>query len=144
MAHIEVSVSGLQQQHDAIRQVRSSVFLIEQAIPPELEYDDRDPICRHAVVYLDYQPVATGRIDLPLGGKIGRVAVLKPFRRQGLGRQVMQGLEQEAIASGLERVWFHSQVPAMPFYFSLGYQGIGEEFMEADIPHRKMEKNLRD
>lgn len=137
---MEMIVSDFNEQLQAIREVRTAVFLVEQSIPPELEYDEHDLTCRHAVAYCQQTPVATGRLDIHQDGKVGRVAVLKAFRRQGFGSQIMHALETEALKLGLKRIWFHSQVSAIPFYRSLGYQVIGEEFQEAGIPHRKMEK----
>lgn len=125
-----------------IRYVRDQVFVIEQEIDRDEEFDDRDPLCVHAVVYEHGQPLATGRLDLEKGAKIGRVAVLEAHRRRGLGTLVMQSLEGIASERAQERVWFHAQTYAIPFYESLGYRVCSEEFEEANIPHVLMEKLL--
>ena len=128
-------------EHD-IRRVRDQVFLIEQQIDRDDEIDDRDAICIHVVVYEADIPLGTGRLDVEQGGKIGRVAVLKKHRRRGIGRLVMDGLVQAAMERGLDKIWLHAQLSALPFYSQLGYQTIGEEFVEAGIPHLRMEKRL--
>jgi predicted GNAT family N-acyltransferase len=126
-----------------IRLIRDQVFIIEQRVPRDEEFDDRDPLCPHAVVYEQEAAVATGRIDLDKGGKVGRVAVLKSHRRRGVGRLLMQALEQHARQQGAERVWCHAQLQAVPFYELLGYRVCGDEFEEANIPHVFMEKTLQ-
>ncbi len=131
------------QSHEcAIRHIRDQVFVVEQAVSREEEFDDRDPLCTHALVYSSDLAVATGRIDLERGGKVGRVAVLASYRRQGVGTLVMQALEQHALIQGHSRIWFHAQTRATAFYQVLGYRPCSEEFMEANIPHVRMEKML--
>jgi len=127
---------------DDIRRVRDEVFIREQSVPPELEFDDRDDACRHVVAYRDDLPVATGRIDLEREGKIGRVAVVSTERRRGIGRLVMAELENVAREAGLARVTLHAQVTAAAFYERLGYAAQGDEFEEAGIPHVAMHKDL--
>jgi predicted GNAT family N-acyltransferase len=139
---VQVVISDFHTQYDAIRAVRSDVFLIEQAIPPELEYDDDDLTCIHAVAWDHSRPIGTARLDINQQGRIGRVSVLKEYRRQGIGSMLMQTLENEAKSKGLQRIWFHSQVSAVPFYLALGYRPYGEEYLEANIPHLSMEKIL--
>ncbi|MCA9125451.1 MAG: GNAT family N-acetyltransferase [Planctomycetales bacterium] len=124
-----------------IRTIRDQVFIVEQQVPREQEIDDRDPICLHALVYDQQEPIATGRLDLAKG-KVGRVAVLEPYRRCGVGSLVMRALEQCALEAGLERIWFHAQLTAVPFYTSLGYRICSEEFVEANIRHVMMDKDL--
>jgi len=125
-----------------IRSIREAVFIQEQAVPPHLELDDRDHSCLHVLALKDDEPVGTGRIDIEKNGKIGRVAVLKEYRGQNIGSQLMAALEELARQNGLSSVWFNAQVPAIPFYQKLGYTVVGEEFMEAGIPHKMMRKHL--
>ncbi|MCA9284898.1 MAG: GNAT family N-acetyltransferase [Phycisphaerales bacterium] len=124
----------------AIRAVRVEVFVDEQGIAREEEFDDADDRCVHVVVRSDGMPVGTGRLDRD--GRIGRIAVLAAHRRRGLGRTVMVALERAAAAQGSERVYLGAQVTAVPFYERLGYRVFGEPFVEAGIPHRLMEKTV--
>ncbi len=125
-----------------IRQVREEVFVVEQQVDRAEEFDGRDTLCKHVVVFDGDHPVATGRIDAEKAGKIGRLAVLKEYRRRGVGRLAMQQLEAYASAAGIQHLWFHAQTHAVPFYLGLGYQVCSDEFMEANIPHVKMERWL--
>jgi predicted GNAT family N-acyltransferase len=125
-----------------IRSVRHSVFVEEQSVPIEIEYDDRDPHCRHVVAYIAGRAIGTGRIDLAKQGKIGRVCVLSEHRGNGTGTRLMSELVEEARNGGSREVWLHAQESAIPFYGKLGYEPEGPVFVEAGIPHRKMRKKL--
>ncbi len=130
----------------ALREVRGRVFIDEQQVPEEEEWDDRDPHCIHALLRCDGEAIACGRLDLQPGapeqGKIGRVAVLASWRKLGLGVQIMTALEAEARRSGLQATWLNAQVSALGFYEGLGYRGEGERFVEAGIEHLTMRKSL--
>jgi len=125
-----------------LMKVRFRVFVEEQHVPPSLETDDRDPFCIHLLVFEDHEAIATGRIDLDQDGKIGRVAVLASKRRQGIGAAVMARLHEIGKRNGLNKVWCHAQVTAVPFYERLDYQIIGETFYEAGIEHVRMERQI--
>ncbi len=135
----EVSYADYQQ---AIRQIRTQVFVREQAVPEALEYDDRDTLCRHVLAFDGVNAVATGRIDLDNEGKIGRVAVLAEHRNHGVGVEVMHALHRIARRAGLSSVYLNAQLAAKAFYLSQGYLPEGEEFMEAGIPHQAMVKRI--
>ena len=128
----------------AIRAVRETVFVKEQGVPVELEMDERDLICKHVLALVDGCPAGTARLDIPKGGKVGRLAVLANFRRQGLGRRLMQEIETIGRGHQLPQLWCHAQKTAVPFYQSLGYDITSPEFLEAGIVHRKMSKPLRE
>lgn len=139
---VDVREVDFAQAHDAIRQVRTAVFVEEQGVPPELEMDDRDRVCRHVLVVIDGVPVGTGRIDAEKLGKIGRVAVQPSHRRHGVGTAIMAALHHIARDEELTRVWCHAQQTAIPFYERLGYTIVGEPFEEAGIPHVTMESGV--
>jgi len=125
----------------SIREVRLAVFVVEQGVPEELEMDNRDPSCVHVLAFDGEKPVGTGRIDIELGGKVGRVAVVASERGLGIGRGLMQELHNIAEHSDLESVWCHAQVGAVPFYLQLGYVTVGDRFLEDHIEHVRMEKS---
>lgn len=121
--------------------IRARVFIEEQGIPQELEWDEEDATAVHAVAYNPQgRPVATGRLlrGGPGLAKIGRVAVLAPARRTGVGRQVMQALMDAASARGDHEVVLHAQRSAEDFYQRLGFTVRGEPFDEVGIPHVEM------
>ncbi len=142
MSTIRLIITDYPSREPEIRQVRDEVFVIEQQIARHDELDDRDVSCLHTLAYENDKPVATGRLDVEKDGKIGRIAVLKAYRRRGIGTRVMESLVQAAREQGLRRIWFHSQISAVPFYLRMGYQASGEEFEEAGIPHVLMERWL--
>ena len=127
----------------SIRLVREAVFIDEQRVPRELEFDERDPKCRHVLAFDGTAPVGTGRLDLDYGGKVGRVAVLATHRRRGVGIAVMERLHEIARERKLAQLWCNAQLTAVPFYERLGYVSSGPVFVEADIDHVRMQIELR-
>lgn len=127
----------------SIRHVRSTVFIDEQRVPRELEFDERDELCRHVVAFDGDTAIGTGRLDLGYGGKIGRIAVVATHRKCGVGRAIMQRLHDIARAAHQPQLWCHAQLTAAPFYEGLGYARVGPTFDEAGIEHVRMECELR-
>ncbi|MFN3496451.1 MAG: YbgC/FadM family acyl-CoA thioesterase [Hydrogenophaga sp.] len=123
------------------QRVRTEVFVQEQRIPKELEWDAADANAVHAVAYNRFGvPVATGRcLDTPAGGvKVGRMAVTRVLRGCHLGRDVLQALMGAARERGAAEVVLHAQRSAEGFYSRLGFQRRGEPFVEAGIDHVAM------
>jgi predicted GNAT family N-acyltransferase len=125
-----------------IRYVRATVFIDEQRVPLELEFDDRDEHCRHVLAFDGDAAVGTGRLDLEYGGKVGRVAVVATHRRSGVGKAIMLHLHDIARSERRPRLWCHAQLTAVPFYERLGYRSVGPPFVEAGIDHVRMELDL--
>ncbi len=123
---------------DACRQLRTQVFVDEQGIPRAIELDERDTDCTHILITDNGTPVATGRM-LP-EGRIGRMAVAAKWRRQGLGRIVLDGLMAAAAKRGIARVSLHAQRDAVAFYQRAGFTACGDDFIEAGILHTPMER----
>ena len=127
-----------------------AVFVIEQNIPVELEWDEWDDGSLHAVAASAAgDPVGTGRLlpasfDLrsPSTGHIGRMAVLGSARRHGVGSAILQALMQAAPTQGFTDVVLHAQSYVVPFYARHGFVIEGEEFVEAGSPHRIMRAHL--
>ncbi|MCH7295964.1 GNAT family N-acetyltransferase [Acinetobacter higginsii] len=124
-----------QLQQDA-KLIRTLVFIQEQGIAEADEWDEQDAISQHFVIYDQDQPIATAR--LLQNNSVGRVAVLKAYRGQGLGQMIM--LDIIAFAKQQERAFLHlsSQVHAMSFYQQLGFVVQGDEYDECGIPHIEM------
>jgi predicted GNAT family N-acyltransferase len=116
--------------------IRLTVFVKEQGVPPELEMDDRDPACVHAVAFLDGKAVGTGRL-LP-DAHIGRMAVLKEWRQRGVGGAILQKLMEKAKQRGDREIVLSAQVHAAPFYREHGFEAAGAVYEEAGIPHQDM------
>ena len=129
------------QQHRAeLAQVRRAVFIDEQKVPEKLEWDEYDESCIHILVFSDTLPIATGRMKLD--GHIGRMAVLKPWRNQGVGSSIINALLVHAEKSGIKRVYLHAQTSALLFYQRHGFSVCSEQFMDAGIPHKSMQKKI--
>ena len=126
---------------DALRSVRFRVFVEEQHVPEDEEWDAEDPCSRHVIAAAaDGTPIGTGR--LLRDGHIGRMAVLREWRGRGVGRALMAHLLQVARDVRHEVVKLHAQTHALRFYEKLGFVAEGEEFMEAGIPHFLMTRKL--
>jgi predicted GNAT family N-acyltransferase len=123
------------------RRIRELVFVHEQGVPLALEMDDQDAGCDHALALTaDGQAIGTGRL-LP-DGHIGRLAVLKAWRAQGVGALLLQALIEQARQRGHERVRLNAQTYAAGFYEAYGFEVSGPEFVEAGIPHVPMQRDL--
>ena len=125
-----------------IRPVRETVFIHEQAVPEELEWDGLDPQCAHVLAWND-QGDAIGTARMQANGTIGRMAVLKDWRGRGAGRALLEALLDLAGKQGLARVALSAQTHAIGFYERAGFHVVGELFIDAGIPHRKMVKELQ-
>jgi predicted GNAT family N-acyltransferase len=125
----------------AIRSVRRQVFVEEQGIPEDLEWDGRDADCCHVLAMAGAaEVVATGR--LLADGRIGRMAVLCEWRGRGVGSAVLDRLQRCALDRGLRCVYVHAQLEVAGFYSRAGFQAVGQPFAAADIPHIEMSKVL--
>ncbi|MEK5761673.1 GNAT family N-acetyltransferase [Acinetobacter junii] len=117
--------------------IRKQVFIIEQNIPEEEEWDDQDMTSDHFVVYDQDQPIATAR--LLQNNSVGRVAVLKAYRVQGIGRMIMLEIILQAHQQDRKFLQLSSQVHAISFYEKLGFSIQGDAYDECGIPHIKMQ-----
>ncbi|MDO9357814.1 MAG: YbgC/FadM family acyl-CoA thioesterase [Polaromonas sp.] len=125
--------------------IRTAVFVDEQGIPKDLEWDEADKTAVHAVAYNGMGlPLATGRLVqvAPGSGKIGRMAVSRVLRGSSLGREVLNALVEAARQRGDAEVFLHAQRSAEGFYTRLGFQARGEPFEEATIAHIEMARSL--
>ena len=125
----------------ALRAIRTAVFIHEQHVPEAMEWDEFDAISVHLLAHdTAGQPVGTARL-LP-DGHIGRMAVLKEWRGQGIGSAMLRKLLQELTQRHQRKALLNAQTSAVPFYEKFGFRVLGEEFMEAGIPHVKMTLSL--
>ena len=125
---------------EILRAIREEVFIREQSVPAEMEWDEFDQQSRHVVAMADGVPIGTGRL-LP-DGHIGRMAVLRKWRRQGAGGALLMALIETARKLGMSRVMLNAQIQALPFYLRHGFHAEGEEFLDAGIAHRRMWREI--
>lgn len=120
-----------------LRAVREPVFVIEQNVPLEEEWDALDPTCRHVIARdSTNRPIGTGRLTPE--GKIGRMAVLREWRGLGVGEALLRTLIEQARALGWPEVTLNSQVNAIGFYEKFDFQSFGELYEDTGIMHRQM------
>lgn len=139
MIHAE-TVRFAGEHEESIRMIRGTVFSDEQNVSPAIDFDGQDEAALHVLVSIGQKPCGTGR--MLEDGHIGRIAVLREMRGQGLGRRVVEALIGEARARSYARVYLGSQTHAIGFYEKLGFTPFGEEYTEADMQHISMEKRL--
>ncbi|WP_165854973.1 GNAT family N-acetyltransferase [Marinobacter sp. JSM 1782161] len=124
----------------SIKTIRQQVFIDEQGVPPELEWDDTDEVSDHFVAVLpDNTPVAVARLVPSITdiGRIGRMAVVKEHRGKGYGEQLLRHLMAEA-AEQFSELWLSAQQYAVPFYEKLGFHVCSTPYDDAGIPHLDM------
>ena len=138
---IQLIHANWQEHRTQLGEIRRKVFIEEQQVPEEMEWDEYDAACHHILaIDLNNQPVATGRIKPD--GHIGRMAVLAEWRNRGIGTAILDALMNYAVKQNIKEVILHAQVSAIPFYSKLGFEICSDEFMDAGIPHRTMKKSL--
>jgi len=140
MADIEYCVTTWGADRPLLQAVRRKVFIVEQQVPEEEEWDEDDLVAVHVLATRNREPVGTGR--LTPAGKIGRMAVLSEVRSRGVGRRILDMLVGEASHRGMIELHLNAQVQAVPFYEKAGFRAEGDVFLEAGIPHRRMRRAL--
>jgi predicted GNAT family N-acyltransferase len=137
MSRIRIEPADFAADRDAIYAIRRIVFVVEQAVPEEIEIDELDAGARHVLAYLDSRAVGTGRITAD--GRIGRMAVLADSRGCGVGRAILAALIEIGRSAGVARLHLSAQCHAIPFYEKSGFVAHGPVYQEAGIDHRHME-----
>lgn len=138
---IEVRLGAWIDLRDEAAPIRYAVFVDEQKVPAEIELDDWDALSLHALA-LDAQGRVLGTGRLLPDGHIGRMAVLRSARGQGVGTALLRALLQAARARGDREVVLSAQTHAMPFYEKAGFIAEGDEYDDAGIPHRQMRRRM--
>jgi YbgC/YbaW family acyl-CoA thioester hydrolase len=143
---IDVRVGAWSELAEPARAIRTAVFVGEQKIPADLEWDAADETSTHAVAFNRFgMPLATGRLlaGPPGVAKIGRMAVVQTVRGSRVGRSVLDALMRAARERGDREVRLNAQVSAAPFYARAGFAESGPVFEEAGIPHVEMSRLLQ-
>lgn len=124
--------------------IRKEVFVEEQGVPLKHEIDEYESIATHIIGYdQNGTPFATARFrNVSNTAKIERVAILKSYRKQGYGKQLMQAIERIALDKNYNTLTLNAQCHAQSFYESLGYCAYGSIFLEEAIKHIAMKKSI--
>lgn len=132
----KIIAGGWEQLQKDAKLIREQVFIQEQGIAPEHEWDDLDAMVLHFIVYDREQPIATARL-LPQHS-VGRVAVLVPYRKRGIGKILMQHIIDYARQQNLPYLKLSAQTYVTAFYEALDFVVQGEEYLDCGIPHINM------
>lgn len=136
MNEVHIRLADWKKDQAALRRIREAVFIAEQAVPAELEWDADDASAVHFLALEGEYPMGTARL-LP-DGHIGRVAVLKDWRGLKVGDKLMHAVIEEAEKRGLKQQMLSAQVHASSFYERFGFSVVSDEFLDAGIPHVDM------
>jgi predicted GNAT family N-acyltransferase len=143
---IEVRIAVSEPDKAECLRIREEVFIIEQNVPVAIERDAYDVGAIHFLAIQGGAAIGTARVVVKDNGKtakIGRVAVCKAARGTGVGQALMAAIEASRALGQIEQFVLEAQTHALSFYERRGYAAYGEEFMEADLPHRSMRKVQR-
>lgn len=137
---IQFITTNWQQKNKELKQVRSAVFIEEQHVPENMEWDEFDSQSIHFLVLQNNTAIATAR--LKPDGQIGRIAVMKNYRRKGIAKKLLTTVISHAKNNNYNMVYLHAQKQAIDFYKQFGFIINGEEFIDANIRHQCMFKNF--
>ncbi|MGY0694234.1 GNAT family N-acetyltransferase [Virgibacillus sp. FSP13] len=140
---MNITLVKSEQEKQQAFEVRTTVFVKEQNVPPEEELDQYDEEAIHFICYQDGEPIAASRLRfVDKYGKLERICVLKEQRGKSYGAQLMQAMEAEIVKNGYQQAKLNAQTHAENFYKRLGYETVSGEFLDAGIPHVTMIKQL--
>ena len=140
--NIDIQIVDWHERQDALKAIRKAVFIDEQHVPKELEWDGQDNDCTQLLACINAVPAATAR--LTPHGQIGRMAVLAEYRGNGIGTRLLAAVIEQAMRSGHRQLFLHAQVNVIGFYEKYGFRAEGDIFMDAGIEHRTMKLSLQD
>ena len=139
---IEIKIIKYEEDYKkSIRYIREQVFINEQKISSELEFDGLDNEALHILVFEGTNAIATGR--MLEDGHIGRIAVLSKHRSQNIGSKIITKFIEESKQKYYKRLYLSAQIQTIKFYEKLGFTIFGDTFMEANIEHQSMEIILK-
>ena len=135
----KITITNWWQASELVKPIRYQVFVVEQQVPEDLEWDEYDQDAFHAVAKSNEEVIATGRLILDQSkAKIGRMAVDKEYRGKGVGREILNALINLGKEKGAHEFILHAQTHAIAFYAREGFEPYGPIFDEAGIPHVEM------
>ena len=137
---LRIEVMPWDKAREQATRIRFAVFVDEQKVPQEIELDEHDDASLHVIAFEKENPIGTARL-LP-DGHIGRMAVLKRFRKKGAGALMLTTLMKMAKLLGHKEIILSAQTHAVPFYRKHGFAEEGAEYIEAGIPHLNMRRKL--
>jgi predicted GNAT family N-acyltransferase len=139
---IEVTQASTPAELKTVFSIREEVFVREQQVPAEEEYDEFEAASRHFLAFSDGKPCGTARWRTTSNGvKLERFAVLAPYRGRGVGQALVRAVLDDVLSQQpepIETIYLHAQLSAMPLYAGFGFKPVGNQFDECGIQHVKM------
>lgn len=140
---MKITIATSAREKEQAFKIRTNVFVNEQKVPMDIEIDEHEDESIHFVGYKDDYPVAASRLRwVDQTGKLERICILKEHRGKSYGSQIIETMEDEIIKKGYTQSTLNGQTQAVKFYEQLGYKVISDEFLDANIPHVTMVKQL--
>ena len=140
---MKIKLVGTEKEMTDAFSVRKAVFVGEPKVPEAEEIDHLEKESAHFILYADGQPAGAGRFRIVENlGKVERICVLQSQRGTGAGTAIMTSIEQYAKTQGITVLKLNAQTHAIPFYNKLGYEVVSDEFLDAGIPHKTMNKKI--
>ena len=136
MSELVINIVDFTNQFSEIREIRTSVFIKEQKVPVELEWDEFDEDSTHIIAYYNNKPVGTAR--LLNDGHIGRMAVLKAYRNRNIGQNMLKYMLEIAKKQSFKTIELSAQEHAVEFYKKHGFMVTSDVYLDAGIPHYDM------
>jgi predicted GNAT family N-acyltransferase len=137
--NISIQITHWDEAKSQVIPIRHEVFIKEQEVPVELEWDEFDQEALHAIVKKDQEVIGTARLIIDnANARIGRMAIQKKYREQGIGQKLLSTLIQTAKEKGAQECILHAQTHAIAFYAKADFEPNGPIFDEAGIPHVEM------
>jgi predicted GNAT family N-acyltransferase len=137
--NISIQITHWDEAKSQVMPIRHEVFIKEQEVPEELEWDEFDHDALHAIVKKDQEVIGTARLIIDkANARIGRMAIQKEYRDQGIGQKLLSILIQIAKEKGAQECILHAQTHAIAFYAKADFEPNGPIFDEAGIPHVEM------
>ena len=134
-----ITITDWEDARELVKPIRIKVFILEQKVPEDLEWDEYDETAWHAVAKSNHQVIGTGRLIINQSiAKIGRMAIDPEFRGKGIGMEVLKALINKGKEKGVQEFILHAQTHAITFYAREGFEPYGPIFDEAGIPHVEM------
>jgi predicted GNAT family N-acyltransferase len=141
--NISIQITHWDEAKSHVMPIRREIFINEQQVPEELEWDEFDQDALHAIVKKEQDIIGTARLIIDgQDARIGRMAIKKDFRGQGIGQEMLEALVTKSLELHVTLIKLHAQVHAVSFYAKLGFEAHGEIFSEAGIDHVNMQKVL--
>ena len=138
--NIKIRIADWHTDKHSLAQIRRRVFIEEQNVPEDMEWDEHDNSSIHFIATHKDKVIACAR--LKTDGQIGRMAVLAEYRNKGIGSKLLQFVLLTAKQQKQKSIYLHAQVSAIAFYKKHGFTASGNIFYEAEIPHREMSKRI--